>query len=300
MNNPKVAIIVINWNNATDTLSCLESLSKLEYSNFDVVVIDNGSTDNSVEFLQNRFPNLKILETGANLGYSGGNNAGITWALTEGFDWVFLLNNDTILAPNSLSIMIEVAKKNSSIGILGPTVFHGDTPTIIQSYGGILDRYWRPHHLDQNELVKGQLSQPSPVHWVSGCALLARSMMIRHIGLLDNRFYLYEEELDWCVRARHAQWSIIHVPDAHVWHWGVNNDYQPTPYVTYYMVRNHFLLLAKHKPGKLPWVVASINILRTMLSWSIRPKWRSKVKHRNAMWQGILDFLFHRWGKMPE
>ena len=243
MPDPSVAFIIINWNNATDTLACLKSLNKLDYANFQVLVIDNGSSDSSVVNIREQSPETLLIETGANLGYTGGNNVGIKWALSKKIDWFFLLNNDTVLAPNSLSIMIAAAAKDPSIGILGPTVFHGETPNIIQSAGGILDRYWHPYHRGQNELDCGQFSYPSQVHWISGCALLARSNMIQQIGLLDDRFFLYEEELDWCIRAQSAQWSIIHVPDAHIWHWGVNQDYQPAPQTTYYMVRNHFLLL---------------------------------------------------------
>jgi len=296
MLHPAVAIIVLNWNNARDTLTCLGSLAQLNYPDYQVLVVDNGSTDNSVEHIQTLFPNIPVLETGANLGYTGGNNVGIHWALVHGASWVFLLNNDAVLAADALSQMIAVGQTDPTIGILGPTIYHAATPNIIQSAGGLLDARWHAKHRGQNQLDQGQFSQPTPVDWVSGCALLARSRMIKQIGLLDERFFAYQEELEWCIRARRAQWRIIHVPGAHVWHYGVSREYQPKPYVTYYMVRNRFLLLTKHKAGFAAWLDTLFQMARTLVSWSIRPKWRSRKAHRDAMWQGMLDFMHHRWG----
>lgn len=299
MLHPAVAIVVLNWNNAQDTLTCLTSLAYLDYSNYRALVVDNGSTDDSIERIKAEFPNIPILEIGANLGYTGGNNAGIRWALANGASWVFLLNNDTILATDALSQMIAVGQTDPMIGILGPTIYHAATPNVIQSAGGLLDARWRARHRGQNQLDQGQFSQPTPVDWVSGCALLVRRKMIKQIGLLDEHFFAYQEELEWCIRARRAQWRIMHVPGAHVWHYGVSKEYRPKPYVTYYMVRNRFLLLTRHKAGFAAWLDALFQTARTLLSWSIRPKWRSQRVHRDAMWRGIMDFLRHCWGPMP-
>ncbi len=298
---PLVAIIILNWNNDRDVLTCLLSLKKVDYPNIEIWIVDNGSTDPSSPIFQEYYPEAHVLRLSKNLGYTGGNNVGIQQALDHHADWVFLLNNDTTLAPDALSSMISVGQNRSDIGVIGPTIYHTTAPDIIQTAGGLLDQYLRTTHRGLNQVDRGQFLVPTGVDWVSGCALLARSVMIRQIGLLDDRFFMYNEELDWCIRAKLASWQIMHVPDAHVWHAGVNPTYLPNPYVTYYMVRNRFLLLSKHHASIISWLDTSFQVIRTLLSWSVRPKWKEKKIHRDAMWRGTIDFLRHRWGRMtPE
>jgi GT2 family glycosyltransferase len=125
---------------------------------------------------------------------------------------------------------------------------------------------------------------------------MIRRPVIEQIGMLDERFFYYFEETEWCLRARQKGWLIMHVPNAKLWHKGVTVNYQPGPNVTYYGTRNRFLMLAKHKAPLRAWLAAWLQTLRTLTSWSIRPKWRDMREHRKAMWQGTLDFLAHRWG----
>jgi GT2 family glycosyltransferase len=116
--------------------------------------------------------------------------------------------------------------------------------------------------------------------------------------MIDERFFYYLEELEWCVRAKRAGWKIVHVPQAKLWHKGVRRDYQPNPSVTYYATRNRFLLLLKHQASPTAWVVNWLLFARTWLSWSLRPKWRSKIAHRDAMSRGMIDFMQRQWGQM--
>jgi len=175
-------------------------------------------------------------------------------------------------------------------------VYHYDESTVIQSAGGKLGHDWQAWHLGQNEPDQGQFPVPHQVDWISGCAILVRRQVIEQIGMLDERFFYYWEETEWCLRARKLGWRILHVPHAKLWHKGVQRDYQPSPGVTYYATRNRFLMLAKHRAPLRAWIVSWGQTLRTLASWSIRPRWRSKRAHRDAMWQGALDFLRQRWG----
>jgi GT2 family glycosyltransferase len=292
-----LGIVVLNWNNAKETLTCLDSLSGLDYPGLEVLVVDNGSTDGSVEIFREKKIGYPILENGKNLGYAGGNNAGIHWMLERGVDWILLLNNDAILESNALKEMVEIGEREPGIGILGPKVYHAFPSHIIQSAGGSFDKYWRSYHRGQDQEDHGQFDACEEVDWITGCAMLARSEMIRQIGAFDERFFLYEEELEWCVRAKKAGWKIMYTPKAQVWHSGVSPEYQPKPYITYYMTRNHFLLLSKHRAGFIPWLYSTAQTARTLLSWYLRPKWRSKKKHRAAMQQGAIDFFRKRWGE---
>lgn len=297
MSDSLVVTIVLNTNRRDDTLACLASLEQATYKNHSIIVLDNGSSDGSVQAIRSSFPAVRIIELADNRGYAGNNNVGIRAALAQQADWVFVLNEDTILAPDCLAHLVKVGESDHRIGIAGPMVYHHDEPNIIQSAGGRLSRYWESWHIAQNEPDRGQFAHPHPVDWISGCAILVRRAVIEQVGMLDERFFYYWEEIEWCLRASNQGWCIMHVPQAKLWHKGVQRDYRPSPSVTYYDTRNRFLMLAKHHAPLIAWIVAWGQALRTLTSWTIRPKWRSMHEHRDAMWQGVLDFVRHRWGK---
>lgn len=297
MTKPFVVCIILNTNRRDDTLECLDSLSKNNYSNFKTLVLDNHSTDGSVEAIQNRFPEVQIIPIGENRGYAGNNNVGIQAALGQQADWVFILNEDTILDPECLALLMEEATKNAQIGIVGPMVYHHDEPNIIQSAGGLLGPHWQSIHLGKDEKDTGQWQKPHEVEWISGCAIMVRRQLIEQVGMIDERFFYYWEETEWCIRARKAGWRIVHVPVAQIWHKGVQRNYTPPPSLMYYSTRNRLLTLKKHKAPISVISRAWFEILRTLVSWSVKPKWRSMRIHRDAMLQGSIDFLRRRWGK---
>jgi len=300
MSIPLVISIILNTNRRQDTLECLASLTQSTYDNHKIIVLDNASSDGSVAAIQASFPEVQIINLTENLGYAGNNNVGIKAAIAQGADWVWVLNEDTIIAPDALTQLIDVAVGEPKIGIVGPMVYHHDEPEFIQSAGGQLNQTWQPSQLAQNELDRGQFEEPHQVDWIVGCAILVKRAVIEKIGLLDERFFYYWEETEWCVRARHKGWLLVHVPRAKIWHKGVQRDYHPKPSLMYYDTRNKLLLLAKHHAPFSAWFVTWSRILRTLISWTLKPKWRSKREHRDAMWYGVLDFLRKRWGKMPQ
>ncbi len=296
MPDPLIAVVILNTNRRDDTLACLGSLTANSYRNLRVIVADNASTDGSVESVRARFPATTILQIEENRGYAGNNNVGIAAALTDGADWVLVLNEDTILHSECIAELIAAGECDPRAGVVGPMVYHHDEPDVIQSAGGRLSARWEAAHVAQNELDRGQYREPRDVDWISGCAILVRRSVIEQIGMLDDRFFYYWEEVDWCLRASRAGWRIVHVPAARLWHKGVTRDYRPKPTVTYYATRNKFLLLSKHRAPTSVWIWAWAQALRTLTSWTLRPRWRDLREHRSAMWQGMLDFLNSRWG----
>jgi hypothetical protein len=300
MTQPYVISVILNTNRREDTLECLASLAQSAYNHHHAIVLDNASTDGSVEAIRAAFPAVQIIELADNRGYAGNNNVGIEAAVAQAADWVLVLNEDTILAPDCLAYLVEVGQSDPHIGIVGPMVYHHDEPEIIQSAGGSFGRYWESIHLAQNEPDQGQFSQPHLVDWISGCAIMVRRAVIEQVGVIDERYFYYWEEHEWCLRAGKAGWQIWHVPQAKLWHKGVQRDYHPKPAVTYYATRNRLLTLAKHHAPLSAWIVAWGQTLRTLTSWTVKPKWRAKHEHRNAMWHGLVDFLRQRWGQMPQ
>jgi len=295
---PLVFVIILNNNRREDTLACLASLSQSDYKNIRVILLDNASTDGSVDAVCHKYAEIQIIPLRENLGYAGNNNIGIKAALEQGAEWVFILNDDTVLDLTCLSMLIQIGESDPAIGIMGPMVYHHDEPDVIQSAGGMLGKYWQSIHLGQNELDHGDFKSPRQVEWISGCAILVRRAVIEQIGILDPGYFLYWEEIEWCIRASRASWKIVHVPLARLWHKGVKRDYQPMPYVTYYLTRNHLFTLAKHKAPMTAWIYTLVQIIKTLASWSLRPRWRFKRDHRNAMWRGLVHFLQGRFGKL--
>lgn len=300
MIQPLIVTVILNTNRREDTLACLESLTRSDYVNLQILVLDNHSTDGSVMAIQQAFPQVTIIPLTQNLGYAGNNNVGIQAALDRGADWVFVLNEDTVLSPDCLSKMIDVGEKDPQIGILGPMVYHYDEPDIIQTAGGKFGRYWESIHLAQNEPDRDQFQHPHPVDWISGCGIMVRRAVIEQVGMIDERYFYYWEETEWCLRAGKNGWRIMHVPEAKMWHKGVQRDYRPNPSVTYYATRNRLLTIAKHHAPLTIWFVTWTQLLRTLTSWTLKPKWRAKREHRDAMWRGMVDFLHRRWGQMPQ
>ncbi len=295
--NPKIAAIILNTNRKKDTLECLTSLTANQYPNLEIVVLDNHSNDRSVESIQSSFPCVHIVAIQENKGYAGNNNVGLIYIRQFDPDWVFVLNEDTIFAPDALRIMMEAVAQDEQVGIIGPLVYHHNQPNVIQSAGGLFDQYWNEYHQAQNQSDTGQFSTPMEVAWIHGCAIGIRHKALEQAGGLDERFFYYWEETEWCYRVGKMGWKIWLIPQAKIWHKGVQRDYRPSANVTYYATRNRLLFNKIHKPPLSIWLFTWLYFLRTLLSWSIRPKWRHLHANRDAMWQGIRDFVSQKWGQ---
>lgn len=297
---PRVGIVILNRNGLEDTLACLESLAQADYPAPDIVIVDNGSTDDSPTIIRRRYPNTTVLEMHRNLGFTGGNNTGLRYLLERGVEWALLLNNDTEVAPDMLRMLVHAAGAEESIGIAGPTIYFYDAPDTIWSAGGRFDRRTGETHmlgLGRRDGGQSDTDRPRDVDFVTGCALLIKRDVLEQVGLLDDRFYLYYEEAEWCARVRRAGYRIIHVPEARMWHKIPLDGRTSSPMVHYYMTRNRFLFLrlTGARPGA--WLRTLFGNVRTLASWTIKPRWRTRWAHRDAMLQAIGDAIFGRWGE---
>ena len=293
---PLVITVILNTNRCADTLAAIDSMQKNTYSNHQILVLDNASTDGSVEAIHQSYPSVPIVNLEKNLGYAGNNNVGIEIALNQKADWIFLLNEDTVVAEDCLELLIKTAQMDDRVGVLGPMVYHFDEKNVIQSAGGRIDELWQSWHLGQNETDKGQFSEPHAVDWISGCAILIRREVFEQVGALDQRFFYYWEETELCVRAQRNGWKILQVPQAKIWHKGVQRNYRPGPKITYFNTRNHLMAMSKHHAPLKAWAFTFFQIGRTIITWTIKPKYSSFHEHRSAILQGVTDFFRHRWG----
>lgn len=249
-----VYIILINWNGYQNTIECVESCRKLTYPNFRILIVDNGSTDGSEAVLREQFPDIELIQAGANLGFAGGNNAGIRYALEQGADFVWLLNNDTTVDADALSALVHIAEGDKTVGMIGSKIVYYDNPQRIWFAGAVLDpqRPYRPYHRGLNEEDRGQYDVVCETGYITGCSLLARKEMIAAVGLLDDGLFLYFEDADWSARARAAGWKQVYCSDSLVYHKvSLSIGGAASPTLIYYTARNLLYFVKHNFPGKL-------------------------------------------------
>jgi GT2 family glycosyltransferase len=298
---PSVGIVILNWRGLADTLACLTSLQKVSYPSVKIIVVENGSGDNSAQEIRKAFQDVIFLEQDVNYGYAGGNNIGIQYAKESDFDYVLLLNNDVEVEPVFLTHMVKVSEEHPFVGIAGPTIYYFDQPDTIWSAGGRVD--WvkgDTHMIGIDEPDAGQYGlDPRPVEWITGCALLIKKQVFEQIGGLDERFFAYYEEAEFCIRARRAGWSVVHVPTAKVWHKISHRARESSPQVHYYMSRNRLLFLKLIRADFLSRAYAlMIGFGVRYINWLINPKWRGKKLQRQALKQAVVDYINGRYGKV--
>lgn len=217
--DPFVYIIVLSWNGKDDTLECLRSLRKVSYPRWKALVVDNASTDGTVEAVRTEFPDYELLVNATNLRYAGGNNKGISFALDHGAEIAVLLNNDTVVEPEFLTSLVTTAMSETATGIVGPKILYYSDPRRIWYAGGKIS-WWQGwvSHRGIRELDRGQYDTPEPTDYATGCCILVKREVISHIGMLDESYFIYGEDADWCLRAARAGYTIIYEPRARVWH----------------------------------------------------------------------------------
>jgi GT2 family glycosyltransferase len=287
---PKVVVVILNWNGLSDTIDCLSSLQQIDYPNFAVTVIDNGSKRREAAAITKKFGTfVSVIEEEKNLGFTGGCNEGILWALRSGADYVLLLNNDTVVDPNFLTELVKVAEGDSQIGVVGPKILYHDQPNRIWCAGGKIN-FWTgiTPLIGKNEVDNGKFDRIEEIDFASGAALLIKSEVIRKIGLLNDIYFAYYEETEWCTKAGKSGFRVVYVPKARVWH--KIRKGRTTESEMYYMVRNRFIFV-KRNSSSFQFFVFSLHFLATDLIVQITCKLFLRPKLFMAYIRGIRDGL---------
>ncbi|MDD5275578.1 MAG: glycosyltransferase family 2 protein [Methylovulum sp.] len=241
---PQVNIIILNWNDYQSTLLCIESLGLLNYSNYQIMVFDNGSSNESVQVLS-KIKNIKLYCNASNLGFAGGNNYAMKKALESGADYVWLLNNDATVAPDCLEKLVNVSEADKNIGLVSPVIYDAEICNKIQHCGTRFDLsiplLEEANNIEtalrwQNEYAQGI------VLW--GTGLLISRRTIELIGMFDERLFAYAEDTDLSMRSVKAGLKNITVFEASIWHQSHKGNRKPHYY--YYVVRNSFRFWKKH------------------------------------------------------
>ncbi len=248
---PSVLVVLLNWNSADETVAAVHAVLASTYPNFSVLVLDNGSTDGSPERLQTlASPSVELLLLPENTGYTGGCNRGLQLALDRGFDFVWLLNNDTVTPPETLASLVNLAQSDPKLALVSPQILSLQEPEKAINLGGIftLDPpVFQTTNLLQTALDQARNSPEKVI--VLGTALLIRSAVLRKIGLLDDRFFAYWEDSDLAVRSLHAGLRNALDFNSAVLHSNKNSVPDPNtiaPHFWYYMARNETVFWRKH------------------------------------------------------
>jgi len=316
---PDVTIVVLNWNGCADTLDCLDSLARLSTEEFRVIVADNGSCDGSVKTIRRAHPHIELLENGANLGFAAGNNTAINRAIDAGAEYIFLLNNDTIVDPGIVDAFLDAAQRMPQAGVFGAKIYYHTEPQRLWYAGGCWDaKTLSFNEYGAGEIDRGQYDQLTETDWVIGCAMFVRSEVFRKVGLLEPRFFLNNEEVDFCSRARRAGYTCAYVPQAKLWH-KVSASFggEDSPLKVYFSARNRLLWAQRNAPAGVRWRIYGRSLhallrryMRALTGltpvgqltprtwwWAVRAAFADPSNRAAAM--GVRDFWLRRFGDCP-
>jgi len=242
--SPSVYVIVLNYNGAQVTLNCVDSVLRIEYANFRVIVVDNGSTDDSVTRFKEALtdPRVQLLVNDKNEGYAGGNNRGMVRALAAGAEYIFILNNDTIAEPGCLTPLVEAMERDAVLGIVGCPLF-GSGPHPSANCQMRFNLFTGANA----DLVEGaETAEPHEVDYIWGTAMLLRVGAIKRMGMFDDRFFLFYEDTDLCFRAREAGYKVSLVACAGVQHLAGRTTVHHRPVGVFCWTRNRAWFVRRH------------------------------------------------------
>ena len=244
---PRVDIIVLSYNGKEDTLECLESLRNLDYPNYRTTVVDNASADGSADAVADNFPEVNLIRSPVNLRFAGGNNLALKSTLKEDFQYALLLNNDVVCEPDFLSLMVNSAESRPDVGLAAPKIRYYQPREMLWFAGGSLNlKFAYMRHRGIGQMDRGQFDIPDTQDFLNGACLLVKAEVFRKTGLLDEDFFLYGEDLDFCIRARKAGYTLWYEPSAIIYH-KVSRSSPPLKKLQY-RYRAWIQVAAKHTP----------------------------------------------------
>jgi GT2 family glycosyltransferase len=303
----KIYIIILNWNGREDTLQCLGSLEEVTTPH-EVVIVDNGSTDGSVEAFSKAFPKVHLIETGENLGYAEGNNVGIRHALEKEADYIFVLNNDTMVKKDILEKFLE-----RDVPIQGGKALMMDDSSIIDHLGGNWNVEEGCFELVGEGAPASEWANPLSLDYVCGVAIFAKAEVFKNVGLFDPRFFLFWEEADWCFRAKEKGYLSQSCPEAILFHKKSASFTGGKPHTCYFWWRNRLLWVEKNcspenqKVLKKKILKKSVHTLKLLCLKSLQLPFSKKTENRHqrlrnyrALLAGVRDYHLRRFGNCPK
>ena len=209
-----VAVVILNWNGWDYTQACIDSLIKAGVPEGDIILVDNGSTDGSISNLQKMYNSVNLLQNKVNEGFTGGNNIGMQYALNRGYEYIMLLNNDTLVASGFLDLLVGEMELSLNLAAIQPLIYYITPKSEVWNAGG------RYHSWLGYSQTNYQVHSPKPylTEWISGCAILVRSAVLEKVGLFDNNYFAYFEDVDWSLRMKKGGFELKVHPQSIIYH----------------------------------------------------------------------------------
>jgi GT2 family glycosyltransferase len=276
---PNVTCILLNWNGWKDTVECLNALKEYSYPNLTSVVVDNGSSNDSVARIRAAHPDVLLLESGKNLGFAGGNNIGIRHALQRGAEYVWLLNNDTVPAPDALSALVAKAMIDRRIGAVASICYYADKPTTVQAWAGTRVNLWIGYARNSTD--------PHPDEWfhsLYGASMLVARSAIEDAGMLDEGFFHYWEETEFCLRLRRKGWLLAAAPESRILHKVAASSGGNRLVLDRYFTTSGLRILRLH--SRMP----RLSMLVFLTVRFLRRAVRLQFSLCRSVWEGICDY----------
>ena len=297
----QLAIILVNWNSFDLTRDTLSSLQKTNFKNYDCVVVDNGSADASAQQLQQAFPEIILISLNENKGFTGGNNAGMQYALDHGYEYIMMLNNDVEVAPDFLEPLMAPLNNDPSIGAVQPLIYFHHDKNLIWNAGtqynpwlGICSTI----HYNKRDDAHAQMQVPKNIDWITGCAFMIRSTVLQKVGLLQEKYFIYYEDVDLSFRIKAAGFKLAYAPSSVIYHIaGMSHKSKEkgkegfvSPKVHYLNARNRIWLLKEHTPW---WAIPTVVLFHAFYFFSIgfyfifRARWQKWLAWNKGMLEGL-------------
>lgn len=290
-NRPSVSIVIVNWNGFEDTSNCLNSLKNVSYTNFIVIVVDNGSDNDESQRLQKKFGSfIHVISTYKNLGFGTGNNIGIRYALEKDCEYILLLNNDTIVSSNFLDPLIDIAENNQHIGAVGPKLLTEDGNIQLDSvarFPSLIDQFYlwsflypigryiffRKLFIPKYLMLDFDRESQKSVDMICGACMLLPTSTLKNIGLFDENFFLFAEDMDLCYRIKSAGLNIIYAPQSEVIHLKNKSvqklstkHFVEVPLNSYYYYKKNF----SRRTAVLFRIIILVCIIPQLIVWGIK------------------------------
>lgn len=246
----ELAIILLNYNNVNDTLECVKSIEDYYEREYTIIVVDNKSTDNSKEKLLENRHRYKLILNDVNEGFAQGNNVGIKWAIKEGYEYIMLLNNDTLITKNSIETMVDEIKKDKNIGIISPRIMYYPEKEKIWFDGGKIDWFkFIVVHYNMGNNIKSSLKNNNEiVDFITGCCMIIRREVIEEVGYLPEEYFMYYEDVDYCVKVSEAGYKLLNIKESIIYHKvSSSSGGEDSPFSIKWGTRNRIIFMEKYK-----------------------------------------------------
>lgn len=293
---PKIIVLILSYNGKYLLEEAISSYLANDYPNFRVVVIDNGSTDGTLDFVKEKFPSVKILRTAENLGYSGGLNFGLEYAFNgNNVDYALVTNNDVKADAKVISELVKIAVTDEKIGFVTGKVYYYDSPHTLQTVGKKEDPIrWNGGHIGNREKDEGQYDEISERAFADDIYTLVSRRLYRDTGGYDTIFFLQSEEYDWQVRAKELGYRIVYTPYAKVWHKESMTIGKTSALKAYYDARNPMLVILIHRSPEFFRRYLWFHLRRQIFRSSLVALKQGNVTKALAKWQGFFSGI--GWG----